>query len=184
MQPFRYLSGLFCTLVIVMIEVPSDRATNLLAGWFRDGDLPRIADWLSAPATEHFIRHYAVWGLAVIAFICFFWVPLWHIFKRLHDAWITHKSRLESARPAIESYLHDEDSELGSAIRDMATYSAWAKWFASQFLANNNHQPVSQRNLMAIASGEVLSALMDGKILAPRGRTKWKPRSPVAPPAI
>jgi hypothetical protein len=173
---FLYLFGTLCTALITMIEVPSDRATNLLAGWFRDGDLPGIADWLSAPTTVHFIRHYAVCGLAVIAFICYFGVPLWHIFKRFHTAWIKRNSRLESARPTIAPYLHDEDSELGSAIRDMATYSAWAKWFASQFLANNNHRPVSQRNLMTIASGEILGALMDGKILA-RGRTKWKPHT-------
>jgi hypothetical protein len=57
------------------------------------------------------------------------------------------------------------------------TYSAWAKWFASQFLANNNHEPVSQTTLMNVASGIVLDALMDGKILA-RGRPKWIPRTP------
>jgi Fe-S cluster biosynthesis and repair protein YggX len=66
-------------------------------------------------------------------------------------------------------YLSDVDSELGSAIRDMATYSAWAKWFASQSLATNNHQLVRQDDIMNKASSIVLDALMNGKIFA-RGR--------------
>jgi hypothetical protein len=101
--------------------------------------------------------------------LCFLW-PLW---KR---PFIRFAQRSRS-RSQPKPYLHDEDTELGAAIRDMATYSAWAKWFASQFLANNNHEPVSQTTLMNVASGIVLDALMDGKILA-RGRPKWIPRTP------
>src|SRR5690348_10162832 len=29
-------------------------------------------------------------------------------------------------------YLHNVDSELGSAVRDMAWHSAWGKWYAAQ----------------------------------------------------
>jgi hypothetical protein len=100
--------------------------------------------------------------------LCFSW-PLWMRLVRRFAKWWR-------CRREAETYLSDVDAELGAAIRDMATYSAWAKWFASQFLANNNHEPVSQPTLMNIASGIVLDALMDGKILA-RGRLQWISRT-------
>jgi hypothetical protein len=102
-------------------------------------------------------------GLSLAASaLCFFW-PLW---KRP----VIRFARWSRSRSQPEPYLSDVDSELGSAIRDMATYSAWAKWFASQALAISNHQPVSQSHLMHIASSIVLDALMNGKIFA-RGRS-------------
>jgi hypothetical protein len=66
-------------------------------------------------------------------------------------------------------YLRNEDSELGAAVRDMAWRSAWARWFASQFLANNNHQPAREEQIMQTASILVLDALTDGRLEA-RGR--------------
>jgi hypothetical protein len=49
----------------------------------------------------------------------------------------------------------------------MASYSAWAKWYASQHLANTL-QPISQEHIMLTASSIVLDNLMDGKLLARR----------------
>jgi hypothetical protein len=34
-------------------------------------------------------------------------------------------------------YLRNTDSHLGSAISDMAKYSAWGRWYAAQVLANS-----------------------------------------------
>jgi Fe-S cluster biosynthesis and repair protein YggX len=93
--------------------------------------------------------------------LCFSW-PLWMRLARRFAKW-------SRSRGEAQPYLSDVDAELGSAIRDMATYSAWAKWFASQSLATNNHQHVSQSHLMHMASFIVLDALMNGKLLA-RGR--------------
>lgn len=66
-------------------------------------------------------------------------------------------------------YLHNEEAGLTTAVRDMATYSAWAKWYAAQSLAMNNHQLISQESLMRIAASEFRRALLDGKLNA-RGR--------------
>jgi hypothetical protein len=66
------------------------------------------------------------------------------------------------------TYLRTEDSELGSAIRDMAWRSAWSRSFAAQQLANTL-RPIDDRYLMQIASGVALDELMDGKLEA-RGR--------------
>jgi hypothetical protein len=131
----------------------------------------RTAPWPLPSCEFHKYLPYA-WGVGLIAAIFFLSFDFWRIIKA---ALVKLNSRSESAR-AVKPYLHDEDTELGGAIRDMARYSAWAKWFASQFLANNNHAPVSQPNLMNIASGIVLDALMDGKILA-RGRPQWISRA-------
>ena len=51
----------------------------------------------------------------------------------------------------------------------MVWCSAWAKWYAAQFLANNNHQPVSELHLMQTATSAVRAALLHGRISA-RGR--------------
>jgi hypothetical protein len=67
------------------------------------------------------------------------------------------------------AYLSHEDSQLGPAIRDMAWYSSWGKWFAAQALATNNHQPINEGTLVSIAAGLVTDALMDGMLQA-RGR--------------
>jgi hypothetical protein len=67
------------------------------------------------------------------------------------------------------AYLHAEDSELGSAIRDMVWCSAWGKWFAAQYLANNNHHPANEEHVMQSAASIVHDALMDGQLEA-RGR--------------
>jgi hypothetical protein len=92
-------------------------------------------------------------------------------------------------QPAIEpaplDYLHDEDSELGSAIRGMVWRSAWGKWYAAQHLATNNHHPASEEHVMQIATSLVHNALMDGRLEAhgrkpgqldyePIPRTHWR----------
>lgn len=66
-------------------------------------------------------------------------------------------------------YLSDEDTELGTAIHHMAMFSAWAKWFAAQHLALNEHKPISESSMMSTASSLVLDAAMNGK-LSMRGR--------------
>jgi len=75
-------------------------------------------------------------------------------------------------RPATDpplAYLHDEDSELGSAVRNMVWRSAWSKWYASQSLATNDHRPASEEYVMQIATSLVRTALMDG-LLEAQGR--------------
>jgi len=72
------------------------------------------------------------------------------------------------AQPAL-SYLSNEDSELGGAIRDMAWRSAWGKWFTSQSLANNPLNPPNESLTMNAATHIVLDALTDGS-LEVRGR--------------
>src|ERR1700730_223671 len=87
--------------------------------------------------------------------------------------------------PAKLEYLHSEDSELGGAILAMVWRSAWAKWFAAQYLATNNHNPASEEHLMQIATSIVHDALMDGQLEAqgrkpsqlnyePVPRTHWR----------
>ena len=97
--------------------------------------------------------------------------------------------RLRRDKPATEpaplGYLHAEDSELGSAISDMAWCSAWGKWFAAQYLATNNHHPPTEEHVMQIATSIVHGALMDGRLEAqgrkpgqldyePISRTHWR----------
>ena len=67
------------------------------------------------------------------------------------------------------AYLHAEDSEPGSAIRDMVWRSAWGKWFAAQYLATNDHHAASEDHAIQIATHLVLGALTDGQ-LEVRGR--------------
>ena len=61
------------------------------------------------------------------------------------------------------AYLRNEDSELGSAIRDMVWCSAWGKWFAAQYLTNSHHS-ASEEHVMQIATHLVLNALTDGQL--------------------
>jgi hypothetical protein len=71
------------------------------------------------------------------------------------------------SRPSELQYLHNEDEDLGSAIKMMAWYSAWGKWYASQQLANS-HRP-NETDLMHVATFIVGKALVDGHVQA-RGR--------------
>ena len=43
----------------------------------------------------------------------------------------------QPANPPPLSYLHNEDEELGSAIRNNVWRSAWGKWYTAQSLANS-----------------------------------------------
>src|SRR5579864_8576422 len=78
--------------------------------------------------------------------------------------------RTKSARLG---YLRDHDSDLGPAIRDMVSLSAWGKWYAAQYLAKNDHQPADEGHLMGIGTHIVRDALMDGRLQA-RGRRPGK----------
>jgi hypothetical protein len=66
-------------------------------------------------------------------------------------------------KPQRLEYLHYKDSELGSAIRDMVWRSAWAKWYAAQHLVNSG-KPVTEEDLLHIASHNVMQNLVDGDI--------------------
>jgi len=67
------------------------------------------------------------------------------------------------------AYLSDRDSELGSAIRQMARSSAWGKWYAAQHLVLAG-VPITEEQHLGIASHLVLDNLMNGQIDA-RGRS-------------
>jgi hypothetical protein len=94
MRFVRFGFGVVFAVLGLMTQVPSDRATNVLSGWFRDGGLSSAADWLSAPSTEYFARHYAVWCLGAIAIFCLFGGVLWKVTK-----WV-FKRLLNSAAPS------------------------------------------------------------------------------------
>jgi hypothetical protein len=72
-----------------------------------------------------------------------------------------------ASEPVPLGYLHAEDAELGSAIREMVWCSAWGKWFPSQSLAVGGK--VNEPSVMGTATHLVLDALTDGKLQA-RGR--------------
>lgn len=83
--------------------------------------------------------------------------------------WWNKHPKDDDANGSKRWYLSDEDTDLGTAIRHMAWYSAWARWFAAQHLATNKHEPIFERFLMSIVAFEVLNAAMNGK-LSMRGR--------------
>jgi hypothetical protein len=69
-------------------------------------------------------------------------------------------------------YLRDKDSALGSAVRDMTWYSAWAKWYSAQHLVNSG-APIPEDHLLSSASSIVTDQLTDGQ-LEVRGRLPGK----------
>jgi hypothetical protein len=73
------------------------------------------------------------------------------------------KSRGPS-EPSRLQYLRNADSELGEAIRFMAWRSAWAKWFASEQLANNDHKTTDEAHVMQIAASKVWYNLKHGQL--------------------
>ena len=108
---------------------------------------------------------------ALFFFIASLVVFLWPLVNRVLGA-------VSSSKRHTLGYLHHEDSELGPAIVDMAYRSAWAKWYASQYLAHNNHQPVDELTTLNAASELVTQALMDGKLEArgrPAGAVDYEP---------
>jgi hypothetical protein len=72
------------------------------------------------------------------------------------------------AKPQRLEYLRHKDSELGSAIRDMVWFSAWARWFAARHLVSSG-TPIAESYLLSIASQLVGQNLIDGDIEV-RGR--------------
>jgi hypothetical protein len=79
------------------------------------------------------------------------------------------------AKPQRLEYLHYKDSELGSAIRDMAWCSAWARWYAAQHLFNSE-KPITEGDLLQIAAHNVMENLVDkDEILKLSGwRASWQ----------
>jgi len=117
-----------------------------------------------------------VGAILILAGLPIYWSPaIWKWLRRGKPA----------TEPAPLAYLHVEDAELGSAIRDMVWRSAWGKWFAAQYLATNNHHPASEEHVIQIATSIVHDALMDGRLEAhgrkpfqldyePIPRTHWR----------
>ena len=88
-----------------------------------------------------------------------------------HDCYQTALDRLlrDLEPPPSKPYLHHAESELSTAMQDMARRSAWAKWLSAQHLAHNNHQPISEQALLYIVCGVVLDQLVEGTLRA-KGR--------------
>jgi hypothetical protein len=121
---------------------------------------------LSFASENDWVRPY-FWGTALFFFIA----SLWPLVNRILKA-------LSSSKRHTLGYLHYEDSELGPAIVDMAYRSAWAKWYAAQYLVRNNHQPVDELTTLNAASELVTQALMDGRLEArgrPAGAADYEP---------
>jgi hypothetical protein len=70
--------------------------------------------------------------------------------------------------PPKLAYLTYVDSELGAAIKSMARYSAYGKWYAAQVLVNGG-KPATERELIFVATGQVMEEILNGK-LDVRGR--------------
>lgn len=70
------------------------------------------------------------------------------------------------------AYLNYRDAELGPSIIQMASKSAWGRWFAAQYLVSSE-RPIAEGNFLQIASHVVMDEVVNGN-LAVRGR---KPRS-------
>jgi hypothetical protein len=87
---------------------------------------------------EELIRHFVdtrlpslPWWVSAILIVS--GLPVYQspaIWKRLRGAKL-------SSEAAPLQYLRHEDAELGPAVRDMAWFSAWGKWYAAQCLANS-----------------------------------------------
>jgi hypothetical protein len=80
--------------------------------------------------------------------------------------WI-RRPRTASKQQKLE-YLRSRDSELGSAIQDMARGSAWGRWYAAQLLVNSG-KPAQHEHMIQIASSIVTDKIVDGE-LEVRGR--------------
>jgi hypothetical protein len=139
----------------------SDEASDTIGGGLRNwlGALGFIVPLIGAETIREGGPKW-VGAILIVAGLPIYWSPaIWKWLRRGKPA----------TDPVSLAYLHAEDSELGSAIRDMAWRSAWGKWFAAQYLATNNHHPASEEHVMQIATGIVHGALMDGR-LEGRGR--------------
>ncbi len=139
----------------------SDEASDTIGGGLRNwlGALGFIVPLIGAEIIREGGPKW-VGAILIVAGLPIYWSPaIWKWLRR-------GKS---STDPAPLAYLDNEDSELGGAILDMVWRSAWAKCFAAQYLATNNHHPASEEHVMQIATGIVHDALMNGHLEA-RGR--------------
>jgi hypothetical protein len=137
----------------------SDEAAETFGGGIRA--FLGAGGFISMLAGEEVIREGgALWvgvGLIVIGLPIFLLPFFW---KRLFDR---HK------KPTKLEYLSYEDSELGSAIRDMVWRSVEAKAYAAQYIALNDHLPISEADLMHWADSRIWDQLKNGELQA-RGR--------------
>jgi hypothetical protein len=95
-------------------------------------------------------------------------------------AWKAARRWIKYEKAAAQSpleYLHNKDSELGSAIRDMGWRSAWARWYAAQHLVNSE-KPITEGDLLHIASLNVRQNLIDETLRFAGGRpAAWNTKS-------
>ncbi|GEM_PF-2059320 len=96
------------------------------------------------------------WGIGqfCIAFLSIALSVYWELF-----------SQKRAAKYQKLKYLSGESTDLGSAIKMMAWYSAEGKWFAAQHLATTN-RPIPEKDLMHWADMRVWQQLKDGELSA------------------
>jgi hypothetical protein len=83
--------------------------------------------------------------------------------------WVRRRRSATKGRTEELSYLRHKDTELGEAIRQMAWFFAWAKWYASQVLATNEHRAASAKEIIDTARFQVQEAILNGQLQV-RGR--------------
>jgi hypothetical protein len=149
----------------------ADDASVTFGGGFRNY-LGALGFILPLVGFEELVRHFVdtghpslPWWLSAAFIVAGY--PLYS----LPAAWKHFRGRKAPSANRPLEYLHNEDSELGDAVRNMAWRSADGKWYAAQCLANNPKGKVSDKeaDLMHWAAERVWRALFDGKLDA-RGR--------------
>lgn len=147
-------------------------------GWIVDTGIPetalpalRVQIWNVVPiafvfaAVERFFAENGTWGqsaacigLAILTTI----IPVY--WGRFVPSWLRWPSQTE--------YLSNKDSELNQAIFAMCRHSAWAKWYAAQYLINSG-KPISDNSFLNVAAHNITDNLTDGDIDV-RGRPPGK----------
>jgi hypothetical protein len=149
----------------------SDEASDTIGGGLRNwlGALGFIVPLIGAEIIREGGQKW-IGAVLIVSGLPIYWSPA--IWKRLR------RGKPAPTELAPLGYLDDEDSDLGSAIRDMARCSAWGKGIAAQYLATNDHHPASEEHVMQIAASLVHNALMDGRLEAQgrkRGQLDYEP---------
>jgi hypothetical protein len=144
-----------------MADEASDTVSGGIKGW-----LGAVGFILPLLGGEEVLRWYLggsgsprVGGILIVGGLPLYILPsVWR--------WI-RTPRTASKQQKLE-YVRSRDSELGSAIQDMARMSAWGKWYAAQPLVNNG-KPENHENILRIACSIVTDKIVDGE-LEVRGR--------------
>lgn len=119
---------------------------------------------VGVPPDYAWLQPYLV-GAAVLMGVLFVWRARSQILTKIQN--LLEKTNPSATGQVSNPYLSNVNEELGFAIFRMATCSAWGRWFASRYIADNKSMP--QEKIIRTASYAVLEALLDGKLSA-RGR--------------